>query len=202
MVQVRELSTQTHLGVGLVAESTDPHTRPSDPGLETLEVRERVENWQASILATLSQPDNQESEPNQLIHIGNAKQQSLPNFPVAKQRKRGVTKAAKHKNKLPYKYQSTSRYFRDVIDPKFLDGDGVNRDTEGVTTSPSEPHGSNVSNARPTPHTRTKTLHKDLETLRRCSQTPVAAASPENIQQVSEVGLISTTISVTIGPIN
>jgi hypothetical protein len=161
MVQVRDLSTQTHLGVGLVAESTDPHPRPSDPGLETLEVRERVENWQASILTTLSQPDNQESEPNQLIHIGNAKQQSLPNFPVAKQRKRGVTKAVKHKNKLPYKYQSTSRYFRDVADPKFLNGDGVNRDTEGVITSPSEPHGSNVSNARPTPHTRTKTLHKD-----------------------------------------
>jgi hypothetical protein len=82
------------------------------------------------------------------------------------------------------KGRSTSRYFRGIADPQFPDSEGVNRDTEGVTTSPSEPRGSNVG---PTSHSREGALGEDSDTARRGIPTSDTAPGQQNIQQVSEV---------------
>jgi hypothetical protein len=81
----------------------------------------------------------------------------------------------KRKDNASRKDRSTSRYFRGVAVP------GVNRDTEGVTTSPSEPRGSSVG------HSRAGALGEDLDTARRGLPTSDIAAGQQDIQQVSEV---------------
>ena len=79
------------------------------------------------------------------------------------------------------KEHSTSRFFRGVADPKFLDTDR-DRDTETVTARPSKLCGSNV------------VLGKHPDNAPKSSPISETAAGQQNIQQVSEVRQISTTI--------
>ncbi|KAH9978468.1 hypothetical protein BJV74DRAFT_137780 [Russula compacta] len=186
MVQVRELSPQTHLEVGIAAaaECADPYPCPTVPAFGLREIRERVVNWQADVLSPpLSQSDNQDPDLNQL-HVGDANQPSPLNFPVVKQRRCEVPKAVKCKNNPLLKGHSTSRFFRGTEGPKFPDG--THHDAEGVTTSPSEPRG---SAAEPESNSWAEVLDEDPKTARRCSPTHITMASRENIQQVSELFL-------------
>jgi hypothetical protein len=89
----------------------------------------------------------------------------------------------KRKDSPSCKDHSTSRFFRGVADSKFRDTDGVNRDTEAVTTRPSEPHGSNVGR---TLHSR-GALGEHPDTAPKSSPISETAAGQQNIQQVSEV---------------
>jgi hypothetical protein len=90
----------------------------------------------------------------------------------------------KRKDSPPRKDRSTSRYFCGVEDPKFPDSDGVNRDTEGVTTSPYKPRGSYVG---PTSRSQADALGEDSDIARRGLPTSDTAPGQQNIQQVSEV---------------
>jgi hypothetical protein len=177
MVQVREHSSQNSLEAGTAAENADPYPRPPVPVFDLREIRERVENWQAHVLPSpFSQVHSEDFELNRSTHLGDAKQLSQLNFPIVKQRNSDVAKAMKRKDNPSCQDHSTSRFFRGVADPKVREANGVNRDTEAVTTRPSEPCGSNVG--RP--------LHSEAGAL---SEHPdiATASGQQNIQQVSEV---------------
>jgi hypothetical protein len=121
---------------------------------------------------------------NQSTHVEDAKQSSPLNFLIAKQRRSDVAKAMKRKDSPSCKDHSTSRFFRGVADPKFRDTDGVNRDTEAVTTIPSEPCGSNVG---PMLHSRAGAPGDHPDTAQKSPPISETAAGQQNIQQVSEV---------------
>ena len=121
---------------------------------------------------------------NQSTHVGDAKQSSPLNFPISKQRRSDVAKALKRKDSPSCKDHSTSRFFRGAADPKFRDTDGVNRDTEAVTTIPSEPCGSKVGHMM---HSRAGALGDRPDTAPKSPPIPETAAGQQNIQQVSEV---------------
>jgi hypothetical protein len=144
----------------MAAESADPYPRPPVPIFDPREIRERVENWQANVVSA-PQVHRLDSELYQSTHVGDAKQLSPLNFPIVKQRRRDVSKSMKRKGSPSRKDHSTSRYFRGVTDPKFADSHAVN--------SPAE------------------ALGEDADTARRGLPTSDTAASPKNIQQVSEV---------------
>ena len=172
---------QTYLEPGTAAESAGPYPRPS-PITDLREIRERVENWKANVLSTpLSQADTQDAELNQL-HIGNVRQPSQLDFPTVTQRRSDVAKTKKRKNSPSRKDQATSRYFRAVSAPK--SPDAANHDTEGMTTSISQPRGTNVD---PAPRSQHEAFNKNLVIAQRPSPTPVPAIGRESIQQVSEV---------------
>ena len=172
----------THLKVGIAAKSADPYPRPLPPVSDLREIRERVEGWQASVLSAPS--PRQDSELIRSTHAGDGKQPPPHNLPMVKQRRSNVSKAMKRKASSSRKDHSTSRYFRGVADSKFPDPDGVNRGTEGVTTSLFEPRGPNVESMS---HSRAEVLGDDPDTTRRGLPPPDTAAGQQNIQQVSEV---------------
>jgi hypothetical protein len=118
---------------------------------------------------------------NQSTRVGDAKQSSSLNFPLVKQRRSDVAKAMKRKDNPSCKDHSTSRFFRGVADSKFRDTDGVNHDTEAVTTRPS---GLNVGR---TLHSRAGALGDHPDTTPKSPPIPETAAGQQNIQQVSEV---------------
>jgi hypothetical protein len=128
---------------------------------------------------------------NQSTHVGDAKQSTPLNFPIVKPRRSDVAKAMKRKDSPSCKDHSTSRFFRGVADPKFRDTDGVERDTEAVTTRPSEPCGSNVGR---TLHSRAGALGHHPDTAPNSSPISETAAGQQNIQQVSEVQQVFATI--------
>ena len=178
-------STGTHLEAGMAVESADPYPRPPVPVFDLHEIRERVENWQADVLsAPLSQVHRQDPELNRSTHVGDAKQTSPLNFPIVKQRRGDVSNSMKRKDGPSRKDHSKSRYFRGVADPNFPDSNGINRDTEGVTTSHSEPRGSNLG---PTSHSRAEALGGHPDVARRDLSTFDTVGDQQNIQQVSEV---------------
>jgi hypothetical protein len=182
----RTVPAQTYLEAGTAAESADPYPRPY-PIIDVREIRERVENWQANVLSTpLSQPDAQSAELNQLIHIGNVRQLSQLDFPTVKQRRSDVAKTTKRKNSPSRKDQATSRYFRAAAAPK--PPDAANHDTEGMTTSISQPRGTNVGSA---PRSQHEAFDNNLVIAQRPSPTPVPEVGRERIQQVSEVRRIT-----------
>jgi hypothetical protein len=184
MVQVGRFPhrPQTYLEVGTTAESEDPYPRPPDPMFDFSEIRERVENWKATVLPTpLPQADNKGAELCQPIPVGDVRQPSQLDFPTVKQRRSDVVKTTKRKNSPPHKGHSTSRYFRAVAAPK--SPDAANRDTD-LTTSPSQPQGLNVDTVL---HSPTEALDEDSVIARKPSQTTVKAADRGHIQQVSEV---------------
>jgi hypothetical protein len=121
---------------------------------------------------------------NLSTHLGDGKQPSQLNFPIVKQRRSDVVKAMKRKDSPSCKNHSTSRFFRGIADPKFSDTDGVNRDTEAVTTRPSEPCGSNVGRAL---YSRAGDLGEHPDTAQKSSPISETAAGKQNIQEVSEV---------------
>jgi len=183
-------SSSTDSSTRMTAKIADPYPRNPDPIFDSREVHERVESWKANLLsAPLSQADSQDAELNQPIHLGDVRQPSQLDFPTVKQRRCDIAKTTKHKNSPSRKDRSTSRYFRAVAAPK--SPDAANCDTEAVTSSVSKPQGSNVDPMR---HSQAEPLDEDLMIAQSPSSTPVRAAGPENIQQVSEVWQISTTI--------
>jgi hypothetical protein len=185
MVQVRERSHRTHLEAGIVAENADPYPRPPVPVFDLREICERVENWQASVLSSpFPRVHSEVFELNRSTHVGDAKRSSQLASPITKQRRGDVAKAMKRKDSPSCKDHSTSRFFRGAAVPKFGDTDDVDRDTEAVTTRPSEPHGSNVGR---TLHSQAGALGEHPDTAPKSSPISETTAGQQNIQQVSEV---------------
>jgi hypothetical protein len=172
------------LEAGIATENADPYPRPPVPVFDVREIRERVENWQAHMLPSPPpQVHREDFELNRSTHFGDTKQPSQLNFPIVKQRRSFVAKAMKRKDSPSCKNHSTSRFFRGTADPKLSDADGVNRDTEAVTTRRSEPCGSNVERALCSRVGDCE--HPD--TAPKGSPSSETAADQQNIQQVSEV---------------
>lgn len=167
----------------------NPYPRPPVPIFDLGEIRERVENWKATVVsAPLSQLESQDHASSQLRH--SAEEQLSPlNFPTVKRRKADIAKAMKRKRKASSdRDYTTSRYFRGdgLADRMSLEAQAVNRDAEYVTPAPRSV--ARRSNAELTPHSRAESPVEDLEpiTMRRLSPTP---AAPENIHQIAEAFL-------------
>jgi hypothetical protein len=181
---------RTHLQAGVVdgpQPKVNPYPRPPVPIFDLGEIRERVENWKATVVsAPLSQLESQDHASSQLRH--SAEEQLSPlNFPTVKRRKADIAKAMKRKRKASSdRDYTTSRYFRGdgLADRMSLEAQAVNRDAEYVTPAPRSV--ARRSNAELTPHSRAESPVEDLEpiTMRRLSPTP---AAPENIHQIAEV---------------
>ena len=176
---------------GIAVENADPYPRPPVPVFDPREIRERVESWQAHVLPSPLPQVSEDFELNRSTHLGNAKQSSQLNFPIVKQRRSDVAKAMKRKDSPSCKDHSTSRFFRGVADPKFHDNDGINRDTEIVTTRPSDPCGSNAGR---TLYSRAGALGEHPDAAPKSSLISETATGQQNIQQVSEVRQISAAI--------
>ena len=168
----------------------NPYPRPPVPIFDLGEIRERVENWKATVVsAPLSQADSQSPHSNQPRQSAEDVEQLSPlNFPIVKRRKSDVAKAMKRKRKTSSdRDYITSRYFRgdgpaDRMSPQ---AQAVNRDAECVTPAPRSV--ARCSNAELTPHSRSESQGHDPELVHRLSPTPAPITAPENIHQIAEV---------------
>jgi hypothetical protein len=175
---------RTHLQAGAAdvpQPEINPYPRPPVPIFDLGEIRERIENWKATVVSTpLSQADSQDHGSN---HPRHSAEDAALNFPIVKRRKSDVAKAMKRKRKAPLdKDYTTSRYFRGdgLADRMSPEAQAVNPDAECVTPAPRSV--ARRSNAELTPHSRAESQHD----VHRLSPTP-AAPVPENIQQIAEV---------------
>ncbi|KAF8264663.1 hypothetical protein EI94DRAFT_1737968 [Lactarius quietus] len=141
----------------------NPYPRPPVPIFDLGEIRERIENWKATVV---SAPLSQKSD-------------------IAK----GMKRKRKASSDRDY---TTSRYFRGdgLADRMSLEAQAVNRNAECVTPAPRSV--ARRSNAELTPQSRADSRDEDPETMhRRSSSTPavITAPVPENIHQIAEAFL-------------
>ncbi|KAI9449185.1 hypothetical protein F5148DRAFT_1248541 [Russula earlei] len=166
--------TRHYQGIATATESADPYSHPPEALSDLRGIYERVENWQANVLSVpLPQP---KFEPNQPIHVRDAKQPSSLNLPTERKRRSDVARMMKPRNNSPQD-RSSSRDVGGVAAPDGSEADGANM-------TPPEPRGSNVVSMPPF-----CAEVPDEDPTYRCLPSPVTAASSENIQYVSELFL-------------